>query len=120
MGAVTALKGAATVIAAPDGRIAVNPTGGPVLASGGSGDVLLGMVTGLLTQGLDAFEAAALAAFIHGAAADRISARAGSSGLLAGELANELPATVAELRAEPRSGARDGKPVRFAVSFLDP
>ena len=120
MGAVTALKGAATVIAAPDGRIAVNPTGGPVLASGGSGDVLLGLVTGFLAQGLDAFEAAALAAFVHGAAADRISARAGSSGLLAGELANEVPATVAELRAEPRSGARDGKSVGLAVSFPEP
>jgi NAD(P)H-hydrate epimerase len=120
MGAVTALKGAATVIAAPDGRIAVNPTGGPALASGGSGDVLLGMVTGLLAQGLDAFEATALAVFLHGAAADRISARSGSSGLLASELAAELPATTDALREDSRTGARDGQSDRFAVSFPEP
>jgi hydroxyethylthiazole kinase-like uncharacterized protein yjeF len=120
MGAVTALKGAATVIAAPDGRIAVNPTGGPALASGGSGDVLLGMVTGFLVQGLDAFDATVLAVFIHGAAADRIAERAGSSGLLASELAAELPLTVAALRAGSRTGARDEKPDRFAVSFPEP
>ena len=59
------LKGAATVTAAPDGRAVVNPTGGPALASGGTGDVLLGIVTGYLAQGLEAFEAAALAAFVH-------------------------------------------------------
>jgi NAD(P)H-hydrate epimerase len=120
MGAVTALKGAATVIAAPDGRIAVNPTGGPALASGGSGDVLLGMLTGLLVQGVDAFEATVLAAFIHGAAADRIAERTGSSGLLASELAAELPVTVAALRAEARAESRDDKPDRFAVSFPEP
>jgi NAD(P)H-hydrate epimerase len=120
MGAVTVLKGAATVIAAPDGRIAVNSTGGPALASGGSGDVLLGIVTGLLVQGLGAFEAAALAAFIHGAAADRISARVGSSGVLASDLASELPATVAALREGSRAGSPGGKPDRLAVSFPEP
>jgi ADP-dependent NAD(P)H-hydrate dehydratase / NAD(P)H-hydrate epimerase len=99
-GACVLLKGAATLAAAPDGRLIVNPTGGPALATGGTGDVLLGMVTGLLAQGMPAFEAAALAAFVHGAAADAWSARAGNAGLLAGELAAAVPRTLAQLRAE--------------------
>jgi hypothetical protein len=61
-----------------------------------------------------------LAAFIHGAAADRIAERTGSSGLLASELAAELPVTVAALRAEARAESRDDKPDRFAVSFPEP
>jgi NAD(P)H-hydrate repair Nnr-like enzyme with NAD(P)H-hydrate dehydratase domain len=94
------LKGAATLASAPDGRLIVNPTGGPALATGGTGDVLLGMVTGLLAQGVPAFEAAALAAYVHGAAADAWSARAGDAGMLAGELAAAVPRTLAQLRAE--------------------
>ena len=99
-GAIVLLKGAATVTASPDGSIVVNPTGGPVLATGGTGDVLLGMVAGLLAQGASAADAAALAAWIHGAAADRLSARIGSAGLLAGEVAAEVPEVLAALRAE--------------------
>jgi len=84
LGSVVALKGAASVTAAPDGRIAINPTGGPALAAGGTGDVLLGMVTGLIAQGLDAFEATALAVFIHGTAdllADLTAAAHGDFGV---------------------------------------
>ena len=65
--------------AAPDGQAIVNPTGGPALASGGTGDVLVGIVTAYLAQGCEAFEAAALAAFVHGAAADQIAQRTGPS-----------------------------------------
>ena len=119
-GSVVALKGAATVIAAPDGRIAINPTGSPVLATGGTGDVLLGMVTGLLAQGLDAFEAAALAVFVHGAAADRLARRAGSVGHLAGEIAAEVPAATAELRADSATAVCRDFRVGFAVSFPEP
>jgi NAD(P)H-hydrate epimerase len=104
-GAIVILKGAATVTAAPDGRLIVNPTGGPALATGGTGDVLLGIVTGLLAQGVPAFEAAALAAYVHGAAADAWSARSGNAGLLAGELAEAIPAALAALRAEPAPDA---------------
>jgi len=93
-GAVALLKGAATVAAAPGRRSVVNFTGGPLLAAGGSGDVLAGVVGGLLAQGLGALEAAALAAYVHGAAADRLAARRGSAGTLAGELAAALPETV--------------------------
>jgi len=98
-GAIVALKGAATAIAAPDGRLAINPTGGPALAAGGTGDVLLGMVTALLVQGLTPFDAMVAAVFAHGAAGDRLAEHSGSSGLLASDLASEVPATMKWLRA---------------------
>ena len=114
---VVLLKGAATVAAAPDGRLAVNPTGGPALASGGTGDVLLGIVTALLAQGAPAYEAAALAAFVHGHAADRIAARAGDSGLLATELARAIPAATDDLR---RAAAAADPGPGLAASFPEP
>ncbi len=97
-GAVVLLKGAGSVISTPDGRLAINPTGGPELSAGGTGDVLTGMVAAFLAQGLDAFDAAALAAWIHGDAGDRLARRAGHSGLLASELADEIPQTCESLR----------------------
>lgn len=113
-GAVVLLKGAATVAAAPDGRTLVNPTGGPVLASGGSGDVLTGAVATFLAQGLEPLEAAALAAFVHGHAADRLAARHGPSGVLAGELAREIPDACQALReAARRPQPVDGLAVPF-------
>ena len=117
-GCVVLLKGAASVTAAPDGRAVVNPTGGPALASGGTGDVLLGMVTGYLAQGCEAFEAAALAAFVHGAAADQIARRTGPSGLLASELAAELPETAQRLRAG--RAAPVGASTGLALDFPEP
>lgn len=104
-GAVALLKGAATVAAAPGRRSVVNPTGGPLLAAGGSGDVLAGVVGGLLAQGLDGLEAAALAAYVHGAAADRLAAHRGSVGTLAGELAAALPETLHALAREGEARA---------------
>lgn len=103
-GGVVLLKGAASVIAAPDGRVVLNPTGGPALATGGTGDVLTGVVVGLLAQGLDARDAAALGAFVHGLAADRLAARRGGAGLLAGDVAAELPATLRTLRRAAEAG----------------
>ncbi|MDD2533974.1 MAG: NAD(P)H-hydrate dehydratase [Eubacteriales bacterium] len=67
---VILLKGASTVIAEPDGRLWINPTGNSGLAKGGSGDVLSGLIAGLIAQGLDAFAAAAAGAYLHGLAAD--------------------------------------------------
>lgn len=96
--AVVLLKGAATLCAGPDGRLVVNPTGGPALASGGTGDVLLGVAAGFVAQGLPPLDAGALAAFVHGAAGDRIARASGSAGLLAGDLLPELPRVLAELR----------------------
>ena len=80
--AVVVLKGARTVVASPDGRVCVNPTGNPGLARGGSGDVLAGMLAALLACGLPAYEAAACAVYLHGAAADRAAAKRGEYGML--------------------------------------
>ena len=80
--AVVVLKGARTVVAAPDGRVCVNPTGNPGLARGGSGDVLAGMTSALLACGLSACEAAACAVWLHGAAADRAARQKGEYGML--------------------------------------
>lgn len=95
--AVVVLKGAGTVIAAPDGRFAVNTTGNPGLARGGSGDVLAGMTAALLACGLPAYEAACCAVWLHGAAADRAAAVRGEYGMLPQDLLPALGATFAEM-----------------------
>jgi NAD(P)H-hydrate epimerase len=100
--AVVVLKGAGTVIAGPDGRVALCTTGNPGLATGGSGDVLAGAIGGLLAQGLAPFDAAAFAVFAHGRAADAIAARRGQIGLLGRDLLAELPATITALQREVR------------------
>ena len=94
--AVVVLKGVHTVIAGPDGRCAVNPTGNPGLSRGGSGDVLAGMTSALLACGLPAFEAAACAVYLHGAAADRAAALHGETGLLPHDLLDALGTLFAE------------------------
>jgi NAD(P)H-hydrate repair Nnr-like enzyme with NAD(P)H-hydrate dehydratase domain len=86
-GCVTLLKGPATVIAEPSGRAVINPTGGAELATAGSGDVLTGIIAGLLARGLGPFEAAAAGAYSHGRAADA----AGHTGLIASDLIAALP-----------------------------
>lgn len=96
--AVVVLKGAPTVTAEPDGTVTVNTTGGPALAVGGTGDVLTGLIAALVAQGLSAARAGALGAFVHGCGGDRIAARQGSAGLLASDLADELPAAQREVR----------------------
>lgn len=104
--AIVVLKGARTIVADPAGRALVVPTGGPVLATGGTGDVLTGIVAALLSSGMEAFEAAGLAAWWHGATADRMPQSALGFGLLAGELADALPIAAVEIAAEAGEGRR--------------
>nr|WP_118181423.1 NAD(P)H-hydrate dehydratase [Paraburkholderia phosphatilytica] len=85
---VVVLKGTGTVIASPDGRFAINPTGNAGLATGGTGDVLGGLIGALLAQRLPRYEAALAGVYLHGLAADTLSAQGdGPAGLTAGELA---------------------------------
>ena len=95
---VVVLKGSGSLVAAPGGRLSVNATGGPLLGTAGTGDVLAGVLGGLLAQGLEPWDAARLSVFLHGAAADRLAARLGASGLLASELADEVPVAREALR----------------------
>lgn len=90
-GAVALLKGPGTVVT--ERRTAINPTGGPALATAGTGDVLSGVIGALLAQGVDPFWAAAAGAFVHGRAADV----AGHTGLVAGDLIDALPRVLDEL-----------------------
>lgn len=90
-GAVVVLKGARTVIAAPDGRAWINSTGSPVMATGGSGDVLAGAIGALLAQGLPTWQAAAVAVYLHGLSGERVAREHGASGMLVRELADRLP-----------------------------
>ncbi|HET7339093.1 MAG TPA: NAD(P)H-hydrate dehydratase [Candidatus Dormibacteraeota bacterium] len=97
-GAIVVLKGAHTVVAHPDGRISEDPHEVPALASGGTGDVLSGIIGGLISQGSDPFTAAATGVYIHAAAGRRIAERIGDSGLLAGDLLPEIPLVMNVLR----------------------
>jgi NAD(P)H-hydrate epimerase len=89
-GAVLVLKGARTIVAAPGRPAAVIPTGNAGLATGGTGDVLAGLCGALLAGGLPSFDAARVAAWVHGAAGDLVAARLGQRGLLAADLGEAM------------------------------
>ncbi len=99
-GVVLLLKGARTVIAAPDGRVAINSSGNSGLASGGSGDVLTGLIGALLAQGLEPFTAAALSAWLHGRAAELVAVGLGVAGMAASDLLCQLPVARRELQGD--------------------
>jgi NAD(P)H-hydrate epimerase len=88
---VVVLKGAGTVVAAPDGEAVINPTGGPNLATAGTGDVLSGIIGAMLVQGLSPFHAAVCGVYLHGHAGDLLRSELGDIGTLASDLVDALP-----------------------------
>lgn len=96
-GAIVVLKGSLTLIAAPHGGLYVNPTGNPGMASGGTGDVLTGILGGLVAQRLEPLDAACLAVYLHGLAGDLAMVRLRGPSLAAEDLIASLPAAFADL-----------------------
>jgi NAD(P)H-hydrate epimerase len=99
-GAVTLLKGSRTVIAPPEGVVRVNPTGSAVLATAGTGDVLTGVIGGLLARGLDPLDAACAGSYVHGVAG-LLAGRDLDEGTLASDVAERLPEAVELVRGSP-------------------
>ncbi|NQU41662.1 NAD(P)H-hydrate dehydratase [bacterium] len=93
---VVVLKGAGTVVASADGRAWINPTGNDGMAKGGSGDVLTGLIGGLLAQGCPALEAACAGVYIHGVAGDLAAVEIGTRGMVAGDIVARIPEALME------------------------
>ncbi len=91
------LKGAATVVARPDGTVFINATGNPGMAAGGMGDVLTGLIAGLITQGMEPGIAARAGVYLHGSAADRLALKKAPVGYLATEVMDAIPGAMGEL-----------------------
>ncbi|MBI2853732.1 MAG: NAD(P)H-hydrate dehydratase [Chloroflexi bacterium] len=97
-GQTVLLKGAYTVIGSADGQVKLNPIANPGMATAGTGDVLAGVIAGLLAQGVSPFDAACLGAYLHGMAGDMVSRELGSAGMIAGDLLPELPKVIKRLK----------------------
>jgi len=97
-GAIVVLKGAHSLVASPEGPVSSDPHEVPALATGGTGDVLTGLVAALLAQGSSPYEAAVTAVYVHAEAGRRVSGRQGDSGLLASDLLAEIPHVMKVLR----------------------
>ncbi len=93
-----ALKGAYTVVAAPDGRARISPVANPGLASAGTGDVLAGAIAGLMAQGLEPFDAAACGVYLHGEAGRIVRAELGDTGMIASDLLPALPLAIKRIK----------------------
>lgn len=96
-GCIIVLKGSRTVVAAPDGQVFINPTGNPGMATAGAGDVLSGIIGGLLAQGLKPIDAATAGVYIHGAAGDVASNEIGETGVVAGDIMNAIPFAITNI-----------------------
>ena len=101
------LKGYRTLIATPEGVVYINPTGNPGMATGGSGDVLTGMLAGWLAQGLDATAACVLAVYLHGAAGDLAEAEHGEVAMMAGDMVAQLGAATFALTSGETAARRE-------------
>lgn len=97
---IVVLKGAGTVIADPDGRVAIGPQGNAALATAGTGDVLAGIIGGLIAQGLAPFDAARLGVYLHAEAGARVRDEIGEAGAVAGDLLVRIPQAIRALRSE--------------------
>jgi len=106
---VVVLKGAHTIVAAPDGRAAVSPHATSLLATAGTGDVLAGAIAGFIAQGMPPFEAAACGVYAHGVAAEETGEDLGDRGLIASDLLKALPRAIRTVR--------EGKVARSTSSF---
>ena len=93
------LKGAHSIVAGPEGKARINPFANPALATAGTGDVLSGVIAGLMAQGLSTFHAAAAGAYIHGAAAEIVRGETGDAGMAASDLLLAIPSTMKALRS---------------------
>ena len=96
-----ALKGSRTAIIAPTGQVYFNSTGNPGMATGGSGDILTGLLTGLLAQGYEPLTAASIGVFIHGSAGDKAALEKGENALIARDLLHWLPMAFSEVEPKP-------------------
>ncbi len=101
-GVTLVLKGYGTLVASPDGRLAINRTGNPAMASGGMGDILTGIIAGLVGQSMEPFQAASLGVYVHGAAGDEAFAETASRGMTASDLLPVIPHVLGHL--ERRKG----------------
>jgi NAD(P)H-hydrate epimerase len=99
-GVIVLLKGAPSIVAAPDGRARINPFTNPALATGGTGDVLGGTIAGFLAQGVEPFDAACLGLYVNSWAGELLRQDLGSAGILASDLARALPRAMRDLRGE--------------------
>src|SRR6185437_307899 len=95
---VVVLKGAHTIVAAHDGRAVISPHANALLASAGTGDVLAGIIAGLLAQGADPFDAAACGVYVHGMAGEELREDFGDRGLLASDLLPQIPRVIRIIR----------------------
>lgn len=103
---VVVLKGAGTVIALPDGDIHINPTGNHGMAKGGSGDILTGLIVGMLAQGMDAFNAARASVFLHGLAGDKALRGSDARAITAMDIVDSLGQAYASMRDAAARGIR--------------
>lgn len=94
---VVVLKGANTVVASPTGERKISPFANPVLATAGTGDILAGVISGMLAEGLESFDAACVGVYIHGLAGEMLKEKIGNTGALASDLLPFLPQTIKQL-----------------------